>query len=101
MQKENLTFNDLPEMVGKLCERIENLEHALKDSLAKQNPVQEDRHVPMTVDEVCSYLRISKSSFYYKVKHGGIPVIKQENTCSSIAMNLTNGWKPEEKSRYL
>lgn len=77
MQKENLTFNDLPEMVGKLCERIENLEHALKDSLAKQAQVQEDRHVPMTVDEVCSYLGISKSSFYYKVKHGGIPVIKQ------------------------
>ena len=64
-------------MVGKLCERIENLEHALKDSLTKQAPVQEDRHIPMTVDEVCSYLGISKSSFYYKVKHGGIPVIKQ------------------------
>ena len=25
----------------------------------------------------CSYLGISKSSFYYKAKHGGIPVIKQ------------------------
>ena len=34
-------------------------------------------HVPMTVEEVCSYLGISKSSFYYKAKHGGIPVIKQ------------------------
>ena len=31
----------------------------------------------MTVEEVCSYLGISKSSFYYKAKHGGIPVIKQ------------------------
>ena len=29
------------------------------------------------VEEVCSYLGISKSSFYYKAKHGGIPVIKQ------------------------
>ena len=36
MLKENLTFNDLPEMVGKLCERIESLENALKDNLAKQ-----------------------------------------------------------------
>ena len=34
MLKENLTFNDLPEMVGKLCERIESLENALKDNLA-------------------------------------------------------------------
>ena len=67
MLKENLTFNDLPEVVGKLCERIESLENALKENL----------HVPMTVEEVCSYLGISKSSFYYKAKHGGIPVIKQ------------------------
>ena len=41
MQKDKLTFNDLPEVVGELCERI------------------------------------SKSSFYYKAKHGGIPIIKQ------------------------
>ena len=68
MLKENLTFNDLPEMVGRLCEKIESLESALKDNLAKQAPVKENLHVPMTV---------SKSSFYYKAKHGGIPTIKQ------------------------
>ena len=50
---------------------------ASKNSLAVQNKVKENHHVPMTVDEVCTYLGISKSSFYYKVKHGGIPVIKQ------------------------
>ena len=77
MLKENLTFNDLPEVVGKLCERIESLENALKDNLAKQAPPKKNLHVPMTVEEVCSYLGISKSSFYYKAKHGGIPVIKQ------------------------
>ena len=67
MLKENLTFNDLPEMVGKLCERIESLENALKDNLAKQTPVKENLHVPMTVEEVCSYLGISKSSIQYTV----------------------------------
>ena len=70
MLNEKLTFNDLPEVVGKLCERIES-------NLAKQVPAKENLHVPMTVEEVCSYLGISKSSFYYKAKHGGIPVIKQ------------------------
>ena len=34
MPNEKLTFNDLPEVVGKLCERIESLENALKDNLA-------------------------------------------------------------------
>ena len=36
MLKENLTFNDLPEMVGRLCEKIESLENTLKESLAKE-----------------------------------------------------------------
>ena len=54
MLKENLTFNDLPEMVGRLCEKIESLESALKENLAKQAPVKENLHVPMTVEEVCS-----------------------------------------------
>ena len=72
MPNEKLTFNDLPEVVGKLCERIESLESVLKGSIAKQVPAKENLHVPMTVEEVCSYLGISKSSFYYKAKHGGI-----------------------------
>ena len=42
-----------------------------------QVPIKENLHVPMTVEEVCSHLGISKSSFYYKAKHGGIPTIKQ------------------------
>ena len=67
MHFKNLTFNDLPTVVGELCKRIESLETVLKNSLAVQNKVKENHHVPMTVDEV----------FYYKVKHGGIPVIKQ------------------------
>lgn len=77
MHFRNLTFNDLPTVVGELCKRIESLETVLKNSLAVQNKVKENHHVPMTVDEVCTYLGISRSSFYYKVKHGGIPVIKQ------------------------
>ena len=36
MPNEKLTFNDLPEVVGKLCERIESLENALKDNFAGQ-----------------------------------------------------------------
>ena len=78
MQKDKLTFNDLPEVVGELCERISSMETLLTEKLHQQhNEVKKDTHVPMTVDEVCEYLGISKSSFYYKAKHGGIPIIKQ------------------------
>ena len=75
MQKDKLTFNDLPEVVSELCERISSMENLLTEKLHQQhNEVKKDTHVPMTVDEVCKYLGISKSSFYYKAKHGGIPV---------------------------
>ena len=78
MQKDKLTFNDLPEVVGELCERIASMETLLAEKIHQQhNEVKKDTHVPMTVDEVCEYLGISKSSFYYKAKHGGIPIIKQ------------------------
>ena len=40
MLNEKLTFNDLPEVVSKLCERIESLENALKGNLAKQVPAK-------------------------------------------------------------
>ena len=67
MQRNKLTFNDLPEVVGELCERISSMENLLTEKLHQQhNEVKKDTHVPMTVDEVCEYLGISKSSFYYK-----------------------------------
>jgi len=100
MHFRNLTFNDLPTVVGELCKRIESLETVLKNSLAVQNKVKENHHVPMTVDEVCTYLGISKSSFYYKVKHGGIPVIKQGKHLFVIVMNWINGLRPEERYRF-
>jgi hypothetical protein len=34
MHFKNLTFNDLPTVVGELCKRIESLETVLKNSLA-------------------------------------------------------------------
>ena len=61
MQRNKLTFNDLPEVVGELCERISSMENLLTEKLHQQhNEVKKDTHVPMTVDEVCEYLGISK-----------------------------------------
>ena len=51
MPNEKLTFNDLPEVIGKLCERIESLENALKDNLAKQAPAKENLHVILLLQD--------------------------------------------------
>ena len=77
MSKNQLTFNDLPEVLGELCDRIASMESLLTEKLSKQNEVKENTHVPMTVQEACAYLKMPLSTFYYKVKKDDIPVIKQ------------------------
>ena len=77
MKQEELTFNDLPAVVGELCNRIASMENLLTEKLSKQHEVKEDTHVPMTVQEACAYLKMPLSTFYYKVKKDDIPVIKQ------------------------
>ena len=57
MQRNKLTFNDLPEVVGELCERISSMENLLTEKLHQQhNEVKKDTHVPMTVDELDKWL---------------------------------------------
>ena len=77
MKKDQLTFNDLPTVVGELCDRIASMENLLTEKLSKQYETKEDTHVPMTVQEACNYLKMPLSTFYYKVKKDDIPVIKQ------------------------
>lgn len=77
MIKDQLTFNDLPMVVGELCNRITRMENLLKEKLSQQSEIKENMHVPMTVQEACAYLKMPLSTFYYKVKKDDIPVIKQ------------------------
>lgn len=77
MAKDQLTFNDLPTVVGELCDRIASMENLLSENISRQSVPQENTHVPMTVQEACEYLRMPLSTFYYKVKKDNIPVIKQ------------------------
>ena len=78
MSTRELTFNDLPTVVNQLCEQIANLESMMEMHFANAAQKKENTHVPMTREEVCAYLGgITKSSFYHKVKYGGLPVVKQ------------------------
>lgn len=70
MHFKNLTFNDLPTVVGELCKRIESLETVLKNSLAVQNKVKENHHVPMTVynPQIEMFARFKMKSSFHKTK---------------------------------
>ena len=58
MKTDQLTFNDLPAVVGELCDRIASMENLLTEKLSKQHEVKENTHVPMTVQEACAYLKM-------------------------------------------
>ena len=45
MEKDQLTFNDLPNVVGELCDRIASMENLLTEKLSKQYETKENTHV--------------------------------------------------------
>ena len=77
MVTKEFTFNDLPTVVGELCEKIASLETTIKENIKNRNEVKENTHVLMSVQEACEYLKMPLSTFYYKVKNDGLPAIKQ------------------------
>lgn len=70
MTATGLTFNDLPKVVGELCERIASMENLLRDNLNRQSDPKENLHVPMTVQEACAYLKMPVSTFLLQDKEG-------------------------------
>ena len=42
MEKDQLTFNDLPTVVGELCDRIASMESLLTEKLSKQYETKEN-----------------------------------------------------------
>jgi len=44
MNTTDLTFNDLPKVVGELCERIAGMENLLRDTLNRQSEPKENLH---------------------------------------------------------
>lgn len=78
MQENQLTFNDLPEVVKNLFDKVVGIEGMLQQLLANQpkcEPINDKR--PLSVDQACEYLGMPKPTFYYKVQRGEIPAVKQ------------------------
>ena len=80
MQRNKLTFNDLPEVVGELCERISSMENLLTEKLHQQhNEVKKDTHVSQN------------HPFITKPNMEVFQSLNKASTCLSIVMNWTNG----------
>ena len=45
MKTDQLTFNDLPAVVGELCDRIASMENLLTEKLSKQHEAKEKKQL--------------------------------------------------------
>ena len=77
MEKEILTFNDLPQVVAQLRDEVMGMRAMLTRQQAESSkPVKENRHKPMTVDEAIEYTHIPRGTTYMKLEDGTIPATK-------------------------
>lgn len=75
MQEKTLSFEQLPELIQNLVERIEALEKTVR---RKQQPQPLEGEL-MSVEDVCKMLGKSKSAVYRTVRCHDIPFIRQGN----------------------
>ena len=78
MEKQELTFNDLPQVVAQLRDEVMGLRALLlkQQEENKRHQVRENRHKPMTVEEAAEYTRIPIGTLYMKLGDGTIPATK-------------------------
>ena len=78
MEKYELTFNDLPEVVAQLRDEVMGMRALLlkQQEENRKHKVREDRHKPMTVEEAAEYTRIPLGTLYMKLGDGTIPATK-------------------------
>ena len=74
MEKEILTFNDLPQVVAQLRDEVMGMRAMLTRQQAESSkPAKENLHKPMTVEEAIEYTHIPRGTMYMKLEDGTIP----------------------------
>lgn len=78
MNNQELTFNDLPQVVAQLRDEVMGMKALLarQQDENKRHLDSEKRHKPMTVDEAAAYTRIPLGTLYMKLADGSLPATK-------------------------
>ena len=78
MEQNELTFNDLPQVVAQLRDEVMGMKRLLikQQEENRKHQVRENRHKPMTVEEAAEYTRIPLGTLYMKLGDGTIPATK-------------------------
>ena len=74
MNKNDLTFNDLPMVVAELRDEVVGMKVALQDLQKGQNKQNMERvRRTMNVEEAADYLRMPVNTLYMKLQKGEVP----------------------------
>ena len=79
MQKTELTFNDLPQVVAQLRDEVMGMREELTrqhNEVVKPAKAERSDRKPMTVKEAIDYTGLPKGTFYMKLLNGSIPAVK-------------------------
>lgn len=84
----NITFNDLPNAVSNIYRRLENIEALLQNRTSEKTP--SPKNEIMTIQEVATYLRLSKPTIYGLVHRRAIPCMKKSKRLYFSKVQLDN-----------
>ena len=73
MIKEQITFNDLPQVVAELRDEVSGMKALLLNLQNRSTQQRENRHRPVTPEQVAEYTNIPLATIYQKLANREIP----------------------------
>ena len=100
MQKETVTFDKLPVVVGYLTEQVIEL----KSMVSELQPPISDKHMLVEIEDACRIIRKAKSTIYTLVRKGLLPVYKKDKELyfyeDELLAWVENGRKKTSEQNY-
>lgn len=76
MTKEQITFNDLPQVVAELRDEVSGMKALLLNLQNRPTQQRENRHQPVTPEQVVKYTNIPLATIFQKLANREIPSSK-------------------------
>lgn len=86
-QIKPLTFDQLPQMVNQLSEKIDSLQAIIQSQIPKTKNTEKDL---MNLQEAADFLSLKKPTIYSKISRGEIPYMKDKHRVYFSRKELTD-----------
>ena len=73
MTKDQITFNDLPQVIAELRDEVSGMKALLQNLQNRPTQQRENRHRPVTPEQVAEYTNIPLATIYQRLANREIP----------------------------